>query len=227
MEPGRRSMVHSRIRGNMKKALLAVLLFAGLIAPARAGIYYQLTNNASSDTLRVGYAGTMGALTDIDQEGFLAPAFHSFPDMLSFDPLSGDNGPNFFGHAWNTATYVVDHPEFGWLAFGGDVTATGNQIEVTPLDSFRTRVYLAPMGLWLTLDAGQFERVEINPKTGNVRVGFRLATENAPAARLRVEQPAGASKGSYRLASHFDFERDAYVVPLAKNITWVELSVRP
>jgi hypothetical protein len=177
--------------------------------------------------LRVGYAGTMGALTDIDQEGFLAPAFHSFPDMLSFDPLSGDNGPNFFGHAWNTATYVVDHPEFGWLAFGGDVTATGNQIEVTPLDSFRTRVYLAPMGLWLTLDAGQFERVEINPKTGNVRVGFRLATENAPAARLRVEQPAGASKGSYRLASHFDFERDAYVVPLAKNITWVELSVRP
>ena len=177
--------------------------------------------------LRVGYAGTMGALTDIDQEGFLAPAFHSFPDMLSFDPLSGDNGPNFFGHAWNTATYVVDHPEFGWLAFGGDVTATGNQIEVTPLDSFRTRVYLAPMGLWLTLDAGQFERVEINPKTGNVRVGFRLATENAPAARLRVEQPAGASKGSYRLASHFDFERDAYVVPLAKDITWVELSVRP
>ena len=32
--------------------------------------------------LRVGYGGTMGALADIDREGFLAPAFHSFPDML-------------------------------------------------------------------------------------------------------------------------------------------------
>lgn len=70
------------------------------------------------------------------------------------DPLSGDNGPNFFGHAWNTATYVVDHAEFGWLAFGGNVHAENNTVEVTPLDSFRMRVYLAPMGLWLTLDAG-------------------------------------------------------------------------
>ena len=46
-------------------------------------------------------------LTDIDQEGFLSPAFHSFPDMLRSDPVSGDNGPNFFGHAWDAATYVV------------------------------------------------------------------------------------------------------------------------
>jgi len=44
-----------------------------------------------------------------------------FPDTLAFDPLSGDNGPNFFGHAWNTATYIVDHPEFGWLAFRGNI----------------------------------------------------------------------------------------------------------
>ena len=177
--------------------------------------------------LRVGYAGTMGALTDIDQEGFLSPAFHSFPDMLRFDPLSGDNGPNFFGHAWNTATYVVDHPDFGWLAFGGNIKVEGVQVEVTPLDSFRTRIYLAPMGLWLTLDAGQFERVEINPQTGNVRVGLRAATEISSAARLRIEQPAVSGKGSYRLVSHFDLERNAYVVPLGNHTTWVEFSVHP
>ncbi len=169
----------------------------------------------------------MGALTDIDQEGFLSPAFHSFPDMLRFDPLSGDNGPNFFGHAWNTATYVVDHPDFGWLAFGGNIKVEGVQVEVTPLDSFRTRIYLAPMGLWLTLDAGQFERVEINPQTGNVRVGLRAATEISSAARLRIEQPAVSGKGSYRLVSHFDLERNAYVVPLGNHTTWVEFSVHP
>jgi len=116
--------------------------------------------------LRVGYAGTMGALTDIDQEGFASAAFHGFPDMLKSDPLTGDYGPNFFGHAWNTATYVVDHPQFGWLAFGGNIKAERDIIEVAPLDSFRTRVYLASFGLWLTLDAGNFETIEINSKTG-------------------------------------------------------------
>lgn len=39
----------------MKKAIFAVLMLVA--AQARAGIYYNLANNASSDTLRVGYAG--------------------------------------------------------------------------------------------------------------------------------------------------------------------------
>ena len=81
--------------------------------------------------LRVGYGGTMGALTDIDEDGFASAAFHGFPDMLKHDPLSGDYGPNLFGHAWNTATYIVDHPEFGWIAFGGNVTTQGNVVTVT------------------------------------------------------------------------------------------------
>src|SRR4029077_1935469 len=106
--------------------------------------------------LRVGYAGTMGVLTDIDSDGFVSPAFHAFPDMLRWDPFSGDNGPNFFGHAWNTATYVMNHPEFGWIAFGGNITVAEGVVRVAPLDSSRTRVYLAPLGLWLTLDAGCF-----------------------------------------------------------------------
>ena len=37
---------------------------------------------------------------------------------MKFDPYSGDYGPNFFGHAWATGTYVAEDPEFGWLAFG-------------------------------------------------------------------------------------------------------------
>lgn len=39
----------------MKKAIFAVMMFVA--AQARAGIYYNLANNVSSDTLRVGYAG--------------------------------------------------------------------------------------------------------------------------------------------------------------------------
>jgi hypothetical protein len=102
--------------------------------------------------LRVGYAGMMGALTDIDQEGFASAAFHSFPDMLKPDPYSGDYGPNFFGHAWNTATYLVEHPEFGWVAFGGNVKVHNGIVTLTPRDSSRSRIFIAPVGLWLTLD---------------------------------------------------------------------------
>ncbi|HEV2488935.1 MAG TPA: DUF5695 domain-containing protein [Candidatus Acidoferrales bacterium] len=174
--------------------------------------------------LRVGYGGTMGALTDIDQEGFASAAFHSFPDMLKFDPYSGDYGPNFFGHALNTATYIVHHPEFGWLAFGGNIKAAGGTVQTTPLDSFRMRVYVAPFGLWLTLDAGEFDSVEVNSKTGAVRIGLSPATQFTPAAYLRVEQPAKlAGVGTYHPAETFHMERGAYMVPLHKERTWIEL----
>jgi hypothetical protein len=177
--------------------------------------------------LRVGYGGTMGAITNIDQEGFLSPAFHAFPDMLRFDPLSGDDGPNFFGHAMNTGVYLVRHPDFGSVAFGGNVTHLGNVERLTPLDSARSRVYLAPVGLWLTLDAGTFEAVELNPRTHAVRVGLSAATPYTTSARLRIEQPAAiAGLGKYEPTAHFAEERGAYVVPLAKQAVWIELNAK-
>ncbi len=177
--------------------------------------------------LRVGYAGDMGVLTDIDEEGFLSPAFHSFPDMLRSDPVSGDNGPNFFGHAWDTATYVVHHPEFGWIAFGGNIRTDADVIKVTPLDSLRGRIYLASLGLWLTLDCGQFESVEANTKTGAIRLALAAATRFTPVARLRMQQPARLpGVGTYRLTKTFAVEREAYLVPLGAATTWVELTTQ-
>src|SRR5262249_25430912 len=174
--------------------------------------------------LRVGYGGTMGALTNIDEEGFASADFHAFPDMLKFDPLSGDYGPNFFGHALNTATYVLNHPEFGWLAFGGNVKLENGLVKAKPLDSFRTRAYLAPVGLWLTLDAGQFTAVEFNPRTQVVRIGLAPADKFTAAARIRVEQPANLNNtGTYQVTRNLREERGAYVVPLGAAITWVEL----
>jgi hypothetical protein len=101
----------------------------------------------------------------------------------------------------------------------------GAVITVTPRDSFRSRVYVAPLGLWLTLDAGIFEKVEVNSSTGVVRVGLAGATDVTPEARLRVEQPAKVSGvGTYHPAPLLKAERDAYRVPLQKEATWVELT---
>ena len=174
--------------------------------------------------LRIGYAGTMGALTNIDEEGFASVAFHSYPHRLEWDAYSGDYGPNFFGHALNAATYVIDHPDFGWQAFGGNVSEDGGQIEVITVDSFQKRIYIAPRGLWLTLDAGAFERVEIDLGTHALRVALAPATPFTKRARLRIEQPASVpGVGRYRPAGEFEVEREAWVVPLGEETVWVEL----
>jgi len=178
--------------------------------------------------LRIGYGGTMGAITNIDEEGFASAAFHAFPDMLKFDPLSGDYGTNFFGHALNTAAYLVNHPEFGWLAFGGNVKVDRDKVTLIPLDSFRSRVYVASLGLWLTLDSGKFQTVELNLKTGGVRIGLDPADAFTPAARLRIEQPAQIQGvGKYHLTKQLPLERDTFVVPLGKQTAWIDLSAKP
>lgn len=151
-------------------------------------------------------------------------AFHSFPSTLKWDGYSGDYGPNFFGHAFNTATYIINHPEFGWQAFGGNVRVDGDWVRIQPLDSFRMRVYVAPRGLWLTLDAGQFGSVAVNTRNHIVRVGLAAQTPSTTHARLRVEQPAKiAGVGSYHPRQSFKRERDTYSIPLKTSATWVDL----
>jgi hypothetical protein len=175
--------------------------------------------------LRVGYGGMMGAITSIDQDGFASAAFHSFPDTLRWDPISGDYAQNFLGHALNAATYLVRDPGFGWQAFGGNVTVSGSRVTLTPLDAVRTRVYLAPTGLWLTLDAGHFDRIEFDRGSGAVRLGFAPATTFTPAARLRIEQPARpAGAGTYSVGQPVKTEREACVIPLGTATTWLALT---
>ncbi len=177
--------------------------------------------------LRIGYGGMMGTLSNIDQDGFPSMAFHTFPDTLKWDPITGDVGLNVFGHTYNSATYLVNHPDFGWQAFGGNLTVNGNSISVTPLDSLRRRIYLAPAGLWLTLDSGQFQKVDFDSQTHAVQVTLAPSDANTPSARLRVEQPATVSGvGTYAPTSTFTKERDAYVVPLGPSATAVPLAAK-
>jgi hypothetical protein len=174
--------------------------------------------------LRVGYGGTMGELSNIDQDGFGSAAFHSFPDKMAFDPYSGDYGSGFWGHAANTATYVVHDPGLGWLAFGGNLKVKDNLILVTPLDSFRSRLYLAPLGLWLTLDAGKFKQAIVDTSTGTVKLMLDPADKYTPEARLHIEQPAKiAGIGTYAPRAALYQERGAYAAPLGKMETEIVL----
>ncbi|MDR8390624.1 DUF5695 domain-containing protein [Aliifodinibius sp. S!AR15-10] len=175
--------------------------------------------------LRVGYGGVMGAISNITQDGFGPAGFHAYPSTLRIDYYSGDYGPGFFGHAVNTGTYLVEHPKFGWHAFGGNLHSDGDWITVKPLDSARSRVYLASVGLWLTLDSGKFETVSINSSSGDVQVELASSTGHTPVAKLNVEQPADLDGvGSYDVVGDYEREREAYFIPLKAVNTVVELS---
>ncbi len=178
--------------------------------------------------LRIGYGGAMGELTDIDQQGFASCGFHSDPDMLSFDPYSGDYGPGFFGFALDTATYVAHSKAFGWLVFGGNLSQQAHTIHVTPLDAFRSRIYLAPYGLWLRLNAGRFRSASFDPNTQTVHITLGPANPYTHQALLRISQPATLpGVGSFHPQGHFAKIRGAYAIPLHATATEIVLKATP
>ncbi|ESQ91158.1 DUF5695 domain-containing protein [Asticcacaulis benevestitus] len=171
--------------------------------------------------LRAAYGGLMGSLTNIDSEGFASAAFHSFPDAMHWDGMSGDYGMSFFGHAVAASSYLVDHPTFGWAGFGGNVTEANGVVTLMPKDSARTRVFIAPAGLWLTLDAGKFTQVAYDPATGKVTATLAPSDAYTPTAYLNVKTTTAEGKAYVLNAPQ---ERGAYTVKLGANDTTLELT---
>ena len=102
------------------------------------------------------------------------------------------------------------------------------------MDSARSRLYIAPLGLWLTLDAGAFESVEILPE--GVQVTLAPATAHITDARLRIERPAEGTGAGPRVAASgatptpvqaYAIERGAYLIPLGVGTTQVMLALSP
>jgi hypothetical protein len=118
--------------------------------------------------LRVAYGGMMGGITNIDQQGFGSAAFHSWPDMMRWDALTGDYGMGFYGHAIAAGSYLVNDPTFGWLSFGGDLKREDGAVTITPKDGARRRLFIAPAGLWITLEAGRIASARYTPSDGAI-----------------------------------------------------------
>ncbi|MET4895926.1 DUF5695 domain-containing protein [Sphingomonadaceae bacterium jetA1] len=174
--------------------------------------------------LRIAYGGLMGGITNIDQRGASSAAFHSWPDRMQWDPYSGDYGMGYFGHAYAAATYLVNDPVLGWLAYGGNLQQSGAAILVEPRDGARSRLFIAPAGVWLTLEAGKIAAATYDPARGIIRVTLDPATPATAVARLFVETTiAGGQR--YR-PDHGTLERGGYTVPLADSASEITLSPR-
>ena len=171
--------------------------------------------------LRIAYGGMMGGITNIDRDGFSSAAFHSAPDMMKWDPYSGDYGMGFYGHAITAATYLVNDPTFGWLGFGGNVEQAEGMVSIAPKDGARTRLFIAPAGLWITLEAGKIARARYVPKTGAVTLTLDAATSSSPVARVFVETTTKAGR-PYTVPGAA-MERSGYSVPLKSVPTEVSV----
>jgi hypothetical protein len=163
--------------------------------------------------LRVGYGGLMGAISNITQDGFAPAAFHSFPSTLEIDGISGDYGPGFYGYSVNSSTYLVEHPEFGWLAFGGNLEEIGDEISVALTTAAKSRIFVAPLKLWLTLDAGKFSKISLNKTSGALQIELEEANEFTPIAYLRVQSFDG-SDFKTKMKDFNKNSRGQYIIPL-------------
>ncbi|OJW13308.1 MAG: hypothetical protein BGO48_00690 [Mucilaginibacter sp. 44-25] len=172
--------------------------------------------------LRVGYGGTMGAVSNITQEGFGSAAFHSFPSTLDIDAYSGDYGPNFFGYAINTATYVMHNDTLGWLAFGGNLTTEKNWVKIKLTTAAKSRVFVAPLQLWLTLDAGTFNTIAYNTTTGQLQITLNPRDKYTPKAYLHIEDQHNTA-ADYAVKGKYQKQRGAFVLPLGTGLSNFEL----
>ncbi|WP_240337071.1 DUF5695 domain-containing protein [Rufibacter psychrotolerans] len=172
--------------------------------------------------LRVGYGGVLGTLSNITEEGFAPAAFHSFPATLRNDSYSGDYGSGFFGYAVNSATYLAQHPDFGWVAFGGNESVKNQWVEVQPTTAGRSAVFIAPAGLWVSLQAGKMNKISFHPASGQVKIALAPADAFTPKAFLTLEQPGrGKAEAPYALKTKVAMQRGGYEIDLSNQETEV------
>lgn len=136
---------------------------------------------------RLAAGSISGVLTNIDEDGAPAMAFHGDPKFMTWDPASGDHGLAFYGHSHNTQSFLVKHPVFGDLCYFCDILeqqqqqqpgegaqvgmgANAGAVTIVPRDSYRRTVYIASLGLQVRSDAGTLAKVSVETSKHTVTV---------------------------------------------------------
>jgi len=162
--------------------------------------------------LRVGHAGMMGALANITQDGFAPAAFHSFPNTLKIDPLSGDYGSGFYGYAVNNGAYLYLDDTFGWLSFGGNIKEEKGKVTLSLTTGAKSAVFVAPAKAWITTKAGRIESVSYDLKSKEITVELS-GDEFTPVAIVDIEA------AGYDLAGEYEQERKRTIIPFENGPT--------
>lgn len=118
--------------------------------------------------------------------------FHSYPDTLRGDYYSGDYGPTFLGMMLGSGTYVLQDPGFdmGLVVYGGsDFNSSSSELRVQPRDAVRRRVYIAQMGVYITLSAGWIKEFVFDAGGNSVSLSLVPGPAKVSTAIVWVDMP--------------------------------------
>jgi hypothetical protein len=171
-------------------------------------------NPSDSYLLRVGYAGSYAPLTNINQDGFPSAAFHSYPDTLKWDGITGDYGGGFIGTVLNSGTYVADDEELGVVAFGGNLSKEGDKYTVKPRDVVRKRIFIGPLKLLVTVDVGSIQEFAFDTAQNTVQVTLSQLKGAPQASKVAIwVESTGAEKWTVKAKGATE-GRGGWIVPL-------------
>ena len=201
--------------------------------------------------LEIGLGAQAGTLANIDPEtGATSMGLHMLPHILDYDPHSGDYGLGFFGHAIQSASYVVfDDQSFGgyggahqWKCYqcnfidGRPISYDRKDIflldafSVEPKDSMHIRAFVEPICLYIVLDTGHIKTLKFDFKNSIIVLLF---DDEGPSTfdtiRVRLEKTC---ESNVRPGTDFaplgidprDTIRGAFVFPA--NTTYITITWR-
>ncbi|KAF9701446.1 hypothetical protein EKO04_000512 [Ascochyta lentis] len=190
---------------------------------------YEQSPKDNLYALRVGFAGNTAPLTNIDEGGFASAAFHSFPELLKWDPFSGDYGQGFLGLSLGQCVYLVKDGRFGVQAFGGDIDearSTAASTVVAPKDAVRRRVFVAELGLKVEISAGAIEEIVYDGEAQSLKLTLIPAVLDsalqAKSAIAWLEQP-GLDTVGFTVAGAQQ-ERGGFVVSLSNGTASIDIT---
>ena len=176
--------------------------------------------------LEVALGAHAGQMNNIDERGAPGMMMHMEPHILDFDPHSGDFGLGFFGCSVEAASYYVEHPQAGAVCYLCNLKSNASTATIVPVDLYRRRVYIEPLGLYLVLDSGTFASLTLDLGAKTIQVKFRTMAVDGytyVARRLRLEKVALARPGTGFAVAGRQVSRGAFVIPeseLGVEVTW-------
>lgn len=121
--------------------------------------------------------------------------------------------------ALNSGTYVAQEEDLGLVAYGGILSNDGGSVTVQPKGPVRRRVFIGPLSVLISVDAGEVQEFGYNAEEGTVSVtlGQQDGSPVASQAAIWVGSTAG---DSWTATADGIFEgRGGWVLSLASNAT--------
>ncbi|KAI8241253.1 hypothetical protein K4K55_012666 [Colletotrichum sp. SAR 10_96] len=181
---------------------------------------------SDSYLLRTGHGGSFAPLSNINEAGCPSAGFHSFPETLKWDGLTGDYGPGFLGMVLNTGTYVAENEQVGLVAYGGEISTDGNKVTVLPRDPVRKRIFIGPLAVMVTVDVGVIEQFSyiVEAKTISMTLSQLAGVPKAMNATVWTESVQSPWEVT---GDQVETARGGWRVPLVEDKVTVTLSSKP